>query len=143
MIYHTAKRDDWNSPVNNLDGLDAEVRITAKNLREHADTFDVIAVTGMSGVVPGVPVSMRIKKPLAILRKPNDGSHQHGGQRYSGDGSRWINGDVIRGKRVLWLDDFISSGKTRQRIEAAVAELGGKVTAEYITRYHSFREVNA
>jgi adenine/guanine phosphoribosyltransferase-like PRPP-binding protein len=137
VIYHSAK-DKAEGDGYHLHDLAAEVSLTLKHLRPNIDLFDVIVVTGLSGILPAVPVAMRLKVPLAILRKPGDDSHQWGGEKFSGDGSRWVNGDVVRGNRALWIDDFSCGGGTRNRMRGAVTELGGRVVAEYLTRHQLF-----
>jgi adenine/guanine phosphoribosyltransferase-like PRPP-binding protein len=137
VIYHTPTgvKSTYGS---NLNGLDVEVRVATKVLREHLDEFDSIVGTGMSGVVPGVAVSLRLKKPLVILRKKDDDAHQY--SRLRDGGERWINLDKL-GERSVWLDDFISQGSTRYRVMNAVTLAGGKVVAQYLTREEEYERV--
>lgn len=138
MIYHTATKHSGPGESYSLHDLDAEARTACKNLKPHLDQFDVIAVTGLSGILPAVPVSLKMKVPVAILRKPGDDTHQCGGLFSEKAGAYWVNGKAVKGRRVLWLDDFTASGDTRKRIRAAVAEAGGQVVAEYMTRDKEF-----
>lgn len=130
MIYHNGNHD--------LDGLDREVRAATKHLRKHQDEFDVIVATGLSGVVPAVTVALRLKKPLAILRKPRDDTHQFGGVY---GGFLWVNGATLDGQRAVWIDDFVSMGETRARIREAVRSARGKVVGEYLTRDEEYMSV--
>ena len=106
----------YNRTNANLDDLDATVRRTTKALRPVLDRFDSIAVAGMSGVLVGAPVSLRLKKPLVIVRKDGDGSH-HGSHKI-------VNVDNV-GQRVLFLDDFVSSGNTKKRVQSKIEALKG------------------
>lgn len=96
MIYHGAS--------GSLSDLDANVTCATDALREHADHFDFIAVCGMSGVVVGVPVALRLHKPLVIVRKETDENAHH-------NGGTLIGFDATRGRYVV-VDDFKSSGRT-------------------------------
>lgn len=131
MIYHHNKQGRYGDSYA-LDDLETEARITVKNLKPHVNEFDSIVVTGMSGVIPGAVVSLRLKKPLVVLRKPGDDTHAFERQ--------WINRDAL-GSRSLWLDDFVSLGDTRNRVRGAVAEVGGLVVAEYLTRDREYTRV--
>ncbi len=77
--------------------------------------FDTLIGTGLSGalVVPTLARALGLK--WAIIRKPNDGSHTMA--KFEGEiGSRW-----------MFVDDFVSSGATRDRVRDAVEE----ISAEY------------
>lgn len=133
MIYHDNTDEPWRGiDAHSLNGLEYDVRKTTKNLREYLDEFDSIVVTGMSGVVVGVPVSMRLRKPLVILRKPNDNSH-HGRDKF-------INRAKL-GDQSLFLDDFVSSAKTRSHVVKKVEAEGGQVVAQYTYRDHEYRSL--
>jgi adenine/guanine phosphoribosyltransferase-like PRPP-binding protein len=111
MIYHDGYCD--------FKGLEKTVRKTCKILREHRDEFDVLIVQGVSGQAVGFPVALRLRVPLVVLRKNNEDCHSTPGEM--------INRSVVRGARVLFLDDFISSGSTRDRCLRAVRESGGQL----------------
>lgn len=77
--------------------------------------FDTLVGTGFSGgiVIPSLALAMG--KKFVLIRKETDDSH-HGKGKLCGDlGQAWI-----------FVDDFVSSGKTRKRviekIETAVKE---------------------
>jgi adenine/guanine phosphoribosyltransferase-like PRPP-binding protein len=115
MIYHNGG--------NNLNGLDEDVAKVTTSLIKYLDRFDSIAVQGLSGVTVGLLASRQIGKPLVIVRKPNEGSHSS---------QPLVNGEHL-GERVLFLDDFISMGETRDRVKKAVERAGAKLvgTLEY------------
>lgn len=88
--------------------------------------FDTIVGTGFSGgiVIPALALAMG--KKFVLIRKETDDSH-HGRGRLVGDlGSRWI-----------FVDDFVSSGRTRDRvikkIEEQVEAYSG--ATEYVGQY--------
>ena len=126
MIYH--------NNIHTLDGLDTCVRETTKHLRKHRSEFDSIVVTGMSGVVVGVPVSMRLRKPLVIVRKASDNSHHGCG--------KLIN-ETKLGRRALFLDDFVAGGKTRASVIKALQERHVRVVAQYEYQVHEYRALGA
>ena len=106
MIYHGKgenKLDDLNETVDNAVVL----------LRRRKQRFDSIVVRGMSGVIVGSPVALRLKVPLVVVRKPDEGSH-------AGD-DRIINVKNI-GERWVFLDDFVSTGRTRLACETAIID---------------------
>lgn len=139
MIYHTHSgnrpSEDCGDPYT-LDDLPLEVGKATCALAVHASHFDVIAVTGLSGVLPGVGVALHLGKPLAVLRKPGDDSHH---SAMNDEGDIWIGGDVLPGVRVLWLDDFTACGETKSRIVGAVARAGGTVVAQFLTQDGQYR----
>lgn len=106
-----------------LRDLEKAVRLTTKALRPHADEFESIVVSGMSGAVVGAPVALRLKKPLVIVRKPGENAH-----------SGAIVGKDDIGPRTLFLDDFVASGETEQRVMKAVAKTKARIAARY--EYH-------
>lgn len=89
---------------------------------EHADDFDTIIGTGMSGclVVPRLAADLGLH--WAVVRKPDVKSHS----------SKAVEGRV--GKRWVFVDDFVSSGATYQRVRETVAK------HQFIAKGHSFRD---
>lgn len=83
---------------------------TAKKQLDGVD-FDTIVGTGFSGgmVIPALAMSMG--KKFVLIRKEKDDSH-HGGGRLVGE----------LGKRWIFVDDFISSGRTRNRVIGKIAD---------------------
>jgi adenine/guanine phosphoribosyltransferase-like PRPP-binding protein len=63
--------------------------------------FDSIAVRGVSGLMVGSPVALRLGKPLAVARKESEVAHASG----------VCNADLA-GRRYIIIDDFVSSGAT-------------------------------
>jgi adenine/guanine phosphoribosyltransferase-like PRPP-binding protein len=110
MIYGTVS--EKGDAHGNLDDLEAAVRKTTKYLREHSEKFDFIAVRGMSGVLVGAPVALRLRKPLVVVRKKGEHQHAYGSL---------VNAAHASG-RYVFLDDFISGGGTRDAVKHALAK---------------------
>lgn len=73
--------------------------------------FDTLVGTGFSGgiVIPALALAMG--KKFVLIRKETDDSH-HGGGRVLGElGEKWI-----------FVDDFVSSGRTRQRVIGKIVD---------------------
>lgn len=108
MIYHGA--------TESLADLEKNVRCVTAGLREHADAFDFIAVSGMSGALVGAPAALRLRKPLVVVRKDTDENLHHAGGTLIG----W---SEARGRYVI-VDDFVSSGRTLDFIRAHIDRRG-------------------
>lgn len=80
-------------------------------LRRHLSDFDTLVGTGMSGALVIPALAVRLRRKFVIVRKENDDSH-HGGNRLLGE----------LGKRWVFVDDFTSSGATRDRVKARIQE---------------------
>lgn len=104
-----------------LDDLAEKVRATTEALKPHRKQWDSIAVRGMSGALVGAPVSLRLRLPLVVIRKPGENAHSS---------STVVNARNV-GKRVLFLDDFVGTGATRTAVRQAVENLGGSLVAQY------------
>lgn len=150
MIYHGA---------DGLSDLANEVRQATAGLRPHRKEFDSIVVCGLSGifrsaksrritqerhVAVGAPVSLRLNRPLVVVRKPAD-THRTG---FTFDGYRLVENWHHAGKRYVWLDDFVAGGTTRKIVEdfldersTALQEYRPRKVAEYMYRNHTY-EVN-
>jgi len=86
---------------------------TAKDRLKDVD-FDTIVGTGFSGGIVIPSLALALGKKFVLIRKETDDSH-HGKGRLLGDlGDRWI-----------FVDDFVSSGSTRQRVIEKIHETGG------------------
>ena len=73
--------------------------------------FDTLVGTGFSGGVVIPALALSLGKKFVLIRKEGDDSH-HGGGRLVGElGERWI-----------FVDDFVSSGKTRERVITKIAD---------------------
>lgn len=109
--------DKWDAPcasylVNGIFEHEKNQAEAIKNLK--GVEFDTIVVTGVSGLVFGVPLAQRMKKHIAIIRKDKDGTHSH----------KSIEATVKRDEfgRWLFVDDLIDTGKTETRVKAKVKE---------------------
>ncbi len=65
--------------------------------------FDSLVLRGTSGLVVGVPLSVKVKKPFGVVFK--EGGHTRKG----------FKGPIEPGKFII-VDDFIETGKTIQTI---------------------------
>lgn len=93
-----------------------EVIDTAKERLAGVD-FDTMVGTGFSGgiVIPSLALAMG--KKFVLIRKDTDDSH-HGKGKMVGDlGERWI-----------FVDDFVSSGKTRKRVIEKLTHIEDRYT---------------
>ena len=115
MLYHNG--------TSNFDGLEREVRRCTAALREHEGEYDCIVARGLSGLSVAFPTALRLKKPLVVVRKPNEDCH----------GRPVVGAEYLRkaGPRCVMLDDFIASGATKQAVAEAVANAGGKLVATF------------
>jgi adenine/guanine phosphoribosyltransferase-like PRPP-binding protein len=122
----------YNDSYKGLDDLGEAVERTVKALTAEAHRFDFIAVRGCSGILVGAPVSLRINKPLVVVRKPDENSHGYG------KSAVLVNADRAYG-RFLFLDDFISSGATERAVLEGLQKHAPEATYvgsfEYCRRY--------
>jgi adenine/guanine phosphoribosyltransferase-like PRPP-binding protein len=88
-------------PVLEIEKFKVHIADAKKALRRIK--FDAFVVTGNSGTLFGGALAVAMNKGLILVRKPNDNSH---GVQVEGRDEH---------KLVVFLDDFISSGKTRDR----------------------------
>ena len=72
--------------------------------------FDTLVGTGFSGGIVIPALALTLGKRFVLIRKDTDDSHHRGR----------IVGEL--GKQWIFVDDFISSGKTRRRVMDKVAE---------------------
>lgn len=121
---------------NNFDDLPKVVNRVVRDLKPDKDKFDSIVVIGLSGIVVGTPVSLKLGKPIIIIRKDRLDNHQK---------TLVVNGSRM-GNRYLFLDDFVSTGKTVRKVRdtlsdssyAPVQEIGQYL---YATRSKIFYEI--
>lgn len=132
MIYHQHKQEYESGWQSNFDDLAETVRDTVEDLKPRRKQFTSIVVTGVSGLVVGAPVALRLRKPLVVVRKRDDDSHS----------SSLVEGWQRLGKRPLFLDDFVSGGDTRYYVETKVQQYANvKLAHEYQYKYRRFNGV--
>ena len=85
------------------------VNLSVDFIRPFADRFDAIAVRGISGLLVGVPLALRLDKQLIVVRKPKDDTH-----------SPYMVEGYAAGERYLIVDDFVSTGATVKEIQKAL-----------------------
>lgn len=82
--------------------------------------FDTMVGTGFSGSIVIPALAMAMGKDFVLIRKEGDDSHHGRGRLLGNLGKRWI-----------FVDDFVSSGRTRvrviQKILDAVADYPGQM----------------
>lgn len=74
--------------------------------------FDTFVATGLSGAVMAPVLARAMRKKFLVLRKPDDLSTHSSTRAVGRLGKRWV-----------FLDDFVSSGATRQRVMDQIEEL--------------------
>lgn len=87
-----------------------EVIETAKEELADVD-FDTLVGTGFSGGVVIPALALALGKKYVLIRKEDDDSHHGGGLLIGSLGERW-----------LFVDDFVSSGSTRDRVLMKIEE---------------------
>ena len=124
MIYHTTREAmDFEGFVSgSFRDLKAAVLQAVRLCEDNGCKFDLIAVQGTSGMAVGFPLSVALDKEIVVLRKSDENCH--------GSGGELIGGRRVKGKRVLFVDDFVSMGRTRTRVREAVERHGGRMVAQ-------------
>ena len=109
-----------------------EVIETAKKRLADVE-FDTLVGTGFSGGVVIPALALAMGKKFVLIRKETDDSH-HGKGRLLGElGEKWV-----------LVDDFVSSGKTRERviskIEEALVDYGtqSEMVGEYMYKAYDY-----
>lgn len=105
----------------------AEIIETAKERLANVEV-DTLVGTGFSGGIVIPSLALALGKKFVLIRKETDDSH-HGKGRLVGElGSKWI-----------FVDDFISSGRTRTRviekIEEAKSDTGRTAHSTLVGQY--------
>lgn len=86
--------------------------LTAKFVdRTRGVNFDTVVGTGLSGALVVPALARELDKNWLLVRKADDGTHSS----YPAEGRL--------GERWMFVDDLISSGATRRRVMAVVADL--------------------
>lgn len=98
--------------------LRLKIREAVKFLRAHPEIeFDAIAFRGVSGLLYGPPIALRLKKEMLLVRKPDDGSHSMREKRFV-EGWKYT-------KRYLIVDDFSCYGETARAIVDKIKDFSG------------------
>jgi len=72
--------------------------------------FDTMVGTGFSGSIVIPSLALAMGKKFVLIRKETDDSHHGPGQLLGDLGARWV-----------FVDDFVSSGRTRKRVMGKIA----------------------
>lgn len=88
--------------------------------------FDTLVGTGFSGGVVIPSLALAMGKQFVLIRKDTDDSHHGKGRLLGSLGKRWI-----------FVDDFVSSGRTRKRVIEKVndAARDSEMEVEFIGQY--------
>lgn len=84
---------------------------TAKKRLAGVD-FDTLVGTGFSGGIVIPSLALALGKKFVLIRKETDDSHHGRGKLVGELGDKWI-----------FVDDFVSSGRTRDRVISKIAEV--------------------
>lgn len=103
----------------------SEVIETAQDRLKNVD-FDTMVGTGFSGGVVIPALALAMGKKFVLIRKDTDDSHHGKGQLLGQLGARWI-----------FVDDFVSSGRTRDRVisKIEVAAEDTSASTEMVGQY--------
>jgi len=112
-----------------FDDLNEVVMKAHSKLSTHLDKFDSLAATGVSGITVAAPLAVLLNKPLVVVRKKDDGSHNV---------NQLVEGHLSMGKRVLFVDDFIAGGDTKARVVKAIHGIDKR--ADLIGQYLYLRD---
>lgn len=92
----------------------------------NAPEFDAIAITGVSGII-GALLAFTLDKPLIVVRKAPDVERSHS--------TAMVEGPKVP-CRVLMVDDFVSSGRTLDRMQEMLVNCGHTVVGMFLYRDH-------
>lgn len=110
-----------------------EVIETAQERLKDVD-FDTLVGTGFSGGVVIPALALAMGKKFVLIRKETDDSHHGKGQLLGQLGARWV-----------FVDDLVSSGRTRDRVISKISQAAEDTSAstemvgQYL--YQSWNEV--
>lgn len=132
-IYRKGQTVSIYSNMTETGDLEEIVSKAVDRLSTMSDKFDIIAVTGISGLMVGSPVSLALRKKLVVIRKNGENAHT---SRHPG----LSDPDTI-GHRWIFLDDFVSSGESRRRVRDAINRT--HLTWSYIGTYSYENDIDA
>ena len=133
MVYHGHRRENYGTGTF-TDLRDEVLRGVREFERSGIGTNIVLCVTGVSGMSLGFPMALALGCDVAVLRKPNEESH--------GDAGTFV-GVPLKGRVCVFVDDFVSGGLTRKRVERAVKAEKGKLAWQYTAREEALVPISA
>jgi len=103
----------------------AEVIETGKRVLANVE-FDTLVGTGFSGGIVIPSLALALGKSFVLIRKETDDSHHGRGRLLGQIGARWV-----------FVDDFVSSGRTRFRVINKINDelKHYDATSEYVGQY--------
>lgn len=127
MLKH-GYRNEYLDGVLTPEKLAERVECAVRELR--TVDFDSILVMGMSGAIFGGALSVRLQKPLILVRKEEDISHS----------TFQVQGYVHGAKRFIFLDDQICTGETFEKaFRTFIGERAPNYLPEFVGAYlHDF-----
>ena len=114
----------------------ARLARAVKDLTPHKGKFSTIVCTGISGMLIGIPLAQELNKHIMVLRK--EGEQRHSGSDW--EGTHPGEGYNIPGYQkwnALWVDDFVESGATEDRVILATDEVNGVLVGRYLYNRHT------
>jgi adenine/guanine phosphoribosyltransferase-like PRPP-binding protein len=102
-------------------------------IRASDEKWDAIVCMGNSGTLFAGGLSVRLGLPIILVRKPQENTH-----------STYLVEGLFSGKQLLFIDDFISSGKTLMTASNMIKDKFGKkckITHAYFYRSDSLYQV--
>lgn len=98
---------------------DIRIAEAIRDLTPHNRQFSTIAISGYSSSIIGSIIADRMNKHLLIVRKSGVDDH------------RCEDNEGVHGTNVVFLDDFIDTGETYDRVRKAVEKTGGKLYGSF------------
>jgi hypothetical protein len=97
-----------------------------RNLEPYTDKYDVLVGTGLSGAMVVSLLAYTLGKRFMIVRKPDD-KNNHSQRRFEGM--------LAKEDRILFVDDFISSGRTIKTMLETLRDHAREWQLRYVGRY--------
>ena len=116
-------------PFIELKELSNKIKLAVKALKRFE--YDALAFRGMSGALIAAAVALRVKKPLIMVRKPNDTSHS----------SKRVEG-YTGAKTYIIIDDFVCTGKTANAIMRDIKKFSPKAKCLGVLELQRFDDPN-